>query len=104
MNSLQKFEEKNLRLFEDLAANTRMKEALEEREKDLKEQLLIAMENNGITSIDNEIIRINYIAGSESVSLDTKALRAEEPELYHQLEQKYNKRSKKNPYVRFTVK
>ena len=104
MNALQNFEQKNLAVFKELADITKIKKELEEREKFAKESLLIAMENNGITSVDNDIIRITYVEGSESFSLDTKALRAEEPELYHQLEQKYNKRTKKNPYVRFTVK
>ena len=104
MNALQKFEKKNMAVFQELADISRIKKELDAREKFAKESLLIAMENNGITSVDNDIIRITYVGASESYSLDTKALRSEEPELYHQLEQKYNKRTKKSPYVRFTVK
>lgn len=104
MNQLQKFEEKNLALFEELATISKVKKEIEEQEKSIKEQLLIRMENSGVVSVDNEFIRINYIAPSESVSLDTKSLRAEEPELYHELEQRFNKRTKRAAYIRFTVK
>lgn len=75
MNSLQKFEEKYTELFVDLAVNSIIKKSCEETEAELKAQLQYLMEENGITSIDNDFIRINYIAGS-----------------------------KKNPYVRFNVK
>lgn len=104
MNALQNFEQKNMAVFETLARISKTKAELEAQEKDAKEKLLIAMENNGITSIDNDVIRISYVAGTESVALDTKALRADNPKLYNKLEQKYNKRTKKGPYIRFTAK
>lgn len=104
MNALQKFEEKNLAVFQQLADIAKAKKRLDAEEKDLKEALLIQMENHGVTSIDNDIIRISYIAESESVSLDVKGLLAEDPDTYHELEQKYNKRTKKKAYIRFTAK
>lgn len=104
MNALQKFEEKNMAVFETLARISKTKAELEAQEKDVKEALLIAMENNNITSVDNNVIRISYVAGTESVALDTKALRADNPELYNELEQKYNKRTKRGAYIRFTAK
>lgn len=104
MNALQNFEQKNMAVFETLARISKTKAELEAQEKDAKEKLLIAMENNGITSIDNDVIRISYVAGTESVALDTKALRADNPKLYNKLEQKYNKRTKRGPYIRFTAK
>lgn len=104
MNALQKFEQQNLAMFQTLADISRHKKALEEKEKDVKEALLIAMENHSITSIDNDIIKISYVGPSESVSLDTKALLAEEPDTYHALEAKYNKRVQRKPHLRFTVK
>lgn len=104
MNALQKFEKKNMAVFQELADISSMKKALDEREKIAKETLLIAMENNNITSIDNDVIKITYVAGTESVALDTKALRADDPTLYRELEQKYNKRTKRGAYIRFTAK
>lgn len=104
MNALQNFEQKNMAVFETLARISKTKAELEAQEKDAKEKLLIAMENNGITSIDNDVIRISYVAGTESVALDTKALRADDPKLYNKLEQKYNKRTKRGAYIRFTAK
>ena len=104
MNKLTPFEEKHLAKFKQLAEITRYKKELETQEKEIKGMLEIAMENHGIASIDNDIIRINYIAGSESVAFDTKAFLTSEPDLYHELEQKYNKRSVRKPYIKFTVK
>lgn len=104
MNAIQIFEEKNLSAFQQLAEISRTKKALDAQEKELKEKLLIAMENHNIASIDNDIIRISYIAESESVTLDTKALLADDPDTYHALERKYNKRTKKKAYIRFTAK
>lgn len=104
MNALQKFEKKNMAVFETLARISKTKAELEAQEEDAKEALLIAMENNNITSIDNDVIKITYIAGTESVALDTKALRADDPALYRELEQKYNKRTKRSAYIRFTAK
>ena len=62
------------------------------------------MELNGIASVDNEYVKISHIPETESVSLDTKALRADNPELFSDLMDKYNKRTKKKAYVRITVK
>lgn len=104
MNELQRFEEKNLAVFQQLADISKAKEQLEKEEKDLKEALLIQMENHGVTSIDNDIIRISYVAESESVTLDVKELLADAADTYHALEQKYNKRTKKKAYIRITAK
>jgi predicted phage-related endonuclease len=104
MNALEKFEHKNMMLFQKLADITRYKKELEKQEKEAKEALLIAMENHNVTAIDNEIVKVNYIDATESVALDTRALRAAEPELYRKLMDKYNKRTARKPYIKITVK
>jgi len=104
MNAIAKFEKKNMAVFEALADITKEKKALEEKERALKEDLLRAMEKYNVVSFDNDIIKISYVGESESVSIDTKALRAAEPETYPAIEMKYSKRTVRKPYIRFSVK
>lgn len=101
---LAKFEKKNMVLFQELADVSKMKKAIEQKESEAKEKLLEAMEKNGIVSIDNDIIQISYIAGTESVALDSKALKLDDPNLFHKLMDKYNKRTTRKPYLRFKAK
>lgn len=51
------------------------KARMELKEKELKEALLQAMENNGITKFENDLLRINYKAPSIRKSVDTDALK-----------------------------
>lgn len=104
MTAIQKFEKKNMAAFQSLADLAKQKKEIETQEEDVKQMLLEAMEKHGITSIDNDIVRINYIVGRESVSIDTKALLADDPQLYHEIESKYNKRKVTKPYIKVTAK
>lgn len=103
-NNIEKFKTKNMVEFRTLAAIARQKKHLEAQEKQIKEVLFYGMERHGITSIDNDMVKINYIPESESVSLDTKSFLNAEPDLYHELEKKYNKRKKTKAYIRITDK
>lgn len=98
------FEQKNLAVFKQLRELTNAKKSLEEQEKKIKDDLTFAMKLNGITSIDNDYVVISHIAETESVALDTKAFRQDDPDLYNEVMNKYNKRTKKKAYVRITVK
>ena len=104
MNEVTKFEKKNMGAFQALAFVQQQRKELDAQEKHIKDTLLKSMEVYGITSVNNDIVRISYIPESESVSIDTKALKNEDPDLYHEIENKYNKRVKKKAYVRITVK
>ena len=102
--AIEKFERKNMAAFETLSFIQGQRKALEQQEKEINEILLQGMKKHGIASIDNDIVRINYIPESESVSLDTKKWRVEDPDSYHKIEQAYNKRTRKSEYIRITVK
>lgn len=104
MASIQKFEKKHMAAFQELARITRQKKELEAAEKEAKQALCGAMEKHGIVSLDNDIVKVAYIAGSETVSVDLKQLRAEEPELYHELEKKYGRRAKRKAYIKVAAK
>lgn len=104
MNEVTLFEEKNMSAFRTLAKLKEQKRQLDAEEKVINNMLLQRMQESNIASVDNDIVRINLIPETESVSLDTKALRKEDPDLYHDIENRYNKRVVKNAHIRITVK
>ena len=55
---------------------------LGEREKELKKQVLTAMQNAGEDSWCNDLIQFSRKAAYECESIDTKALKANEPNIY----------------------
>ena len=104
MNEVTFFEEKNISAFRTLAKLKEQKRQLDAEEKVINNMLLQRMQESNIASVDNDIVRINLIPETESVSLDTKALRKEDPDLYHDIENRYNKRVVKKAHIRITVK
>ncbi len=55
---------------------------IQAKEDELREKLLIAMRENGITKIDSEGLSITYIAPTKKETFDTKRIREERPDLY----------------------
>lgn len=104
MNEVTFFEEKNMSAFRTLAKLKEQKRQLDAEEKVINNMLLQRMQESNIASVDNDIVRINLIPETESVSLDTKALRKEDTDLYHDIENRYNKRVVKKAHIRITVK
>ena len=101
---LVEFEQKHMAEFQRLAALKTRLDDLKTQEQEVRESLIHLMEENGITKIDNDIMTITYVGPSESVSIDTKAFRAEDPSLYDDVLQRFNKRSKRSASIRFKVK
>ena len=60
----------------------RMAKDIKEKETELKNAILEAMEAEGIIKIDADDVIISYVAPTDRESLDTKALRAELPDIY----------------------
>lgn len=104
MNELILFEEQGLQAFKALSELTKEKKKLENEEKEIKKYLEEKMEEFNIKSFDNEFIKITRVEGSESVSIDLNELERQESSLYQELLNDYPKISKRNPYVRFTVR
>ena len=50
-------------------------------EKEIKQQLLIAMENNGIKKWSNDVFNAIYVAETQRTSIDTKRLKEELPDI-----------------------
>lgn len=59
----------------------KMKE-IKEAEDALKAAVLAEMEEKGILSIKTDDMTISYVASADRESLDTKRLKAEQPDLY----------------------
>lgn len=86
------FEQKHMMAFLELRNLQKSIDAAEDRMKEIRETLLKGMEENGIKSIDNEYVTISHVNGTPGKpKLDEKAWRAEDPEGYNKVFQKYNK-------------
>ena len=60
----------------------RAKKAIDEREKELKAELVKAMEKFGIKSFDNNLIKLTYIAPTTRNSVDSAKLKKNHPDIY----------------------
>ena len=59
------------------------KKEMDKLEKDIKKNILEAMEENGIKSFENDVVKITYTAPSTRTTIDTKLV--QELGLMHQL-------------------
>lgn len=89
---------KELALLEDEAKD------IEKRRKEVKAELLEAMEKHGIKSIDNDYVRVTYVGQSVTIGVDLKAMQLEDPKLYSKISKKFSKETVKKPYIRITTK
>lgn len=88
-NQVEKFE-LQLQSFKDL----------EKQYKDMKEKLHAAMVENGVKSFETEKLKITVVAPTETISIDTKALRETHP----RIAKKFEKVSYKKGFVKLTMK
>ena len=82
-----------------IAIETQMK-ALKDQYDLLKDELLTAMEKNGIVKLESDDLTINYIGATVSETFDSKQFKADMPDLYNE----YVKFSNKKAYVKVKVK
>lgn len=83
-----------------IVAFEKQAKAVKEAQDKLKEAILKEMEEKGIIKLDSEELTITYIAPTYSEKFDSKALKADNEELYN----KYIKLSKVKSSVRIKVK
>lgn len=76
------------------------KKQLEEQEKTMREKLQTAMEQHGVKSFENELVKFTYIAATERKSIDSTRLKKEHPEIA----EAYQKVSKVKATVKIEVK
>ena len=87
-------------IIKSIAALTLQKKQIEDQEKAMKERLKAAMEKYGVKSFENEIVKFTYVAPTVENRLDSKALKADLPDVAA----KYTKQNPKAGYVKVTVK
>lgn len=103
-NEMQAFENKYMMLMANVAQHVQQEKAIKEQTAALKEELGKAMDEHGIKSIDNDLLKITRTAGSTSKSLDTTKLKNEEPKLFAELMEDYPKISKRSASLTIKVK
>lgn len=81
------------------ATESRMKKEKEDYDE-FKRELLKAMEGNGITKIDTDTVTVSYIGATTRETFDSKAFKADMPELYDE----YTRFSDVSPSIRIKVK
>lgn len=72
---------------------------LSEREKELRNSIMVAMQSNGEDKWANDIIQISRRAASERISIDTKLLQKNEPDVF----EKYKKVTKVSESLTYKV-
>ena len=102
--ALEAFKQQHIEEFRRLAALKTRLEDLKKQEQEARELLIGLMEKHGVTKIDVPEMTISYVGPSESVAIDTKAFRAEDPKLYDEVLQRFNMRTKRSASIRFKVK
>lgn len=98
--AVAKLETKALDVMKTIKTLAQQKEALEEADKKARAQLAEAMAQYGVKSFENSILKVTYVPASTKTTVDSKELKAENPEIYQQ----YSKTSTVKESVRITVK
>lgn len=78
---LEVFESKAAMVIKSISDIVTQKKDLEEKEKVMKEQLQIAMEQYGIKQFDADAIKITYVAESVRNSIDSAKLKKTYPDI-----------------------
>lgn len=73
---------------------------IEMTKKEIKEQLKKVMEEHGITTFENEYIKVSYKKASTRTTVDSKKLKEELPKIY----QEYTKTSNVSSSISLEVK
>ena len=99
-NQMVVFESAVLQITKTIANIATEKKRLEDEDKKMREELEKAMSDYGVTSFENEFVKITHVEPTTKTSVDSKKLKTELPDIY----QKYSKISDVKGYVKITVK
>lgn len=83
-----------------IANLTLQKKRIEEQEKEMRVQLMAAMEKYGVKSFENENVKFTYIAPTTRTTIDSTKLKKDLPDVVA----KYSKTSNVSASVKITVK
>lgn len=76
------------------------KKRLEDEDEKMREELEHAMDVYGVDSFENEFVKITHVEPTTKVTVDSKKLKADHPDIYDE----YSKVSNVKGYVKITVK
>lgn len=93
-----------IELLKELQEIKQKKDALDLREKEIKGEITNILVENGADKYEDDNYKVNYIAASESVSIDTTALKKTSGELYIKLLNDYPKITKRSASLRVSFK
>lgn len=99
-DALTVFQKKEVNVIKAMADMLQQKKALEEKEKEVRKQLVDAMDAYGVKSFENDLLKVTYIAPTTKTTVDSKALKKDLPDTYA----KYSKTSNVSASVRIALK
>ena len=79
------------------------KRELEDKLKEVKKQIEVAMSEYNVTSLNTSFMNIIKTKDSETTSIDLKKLKDTEPDVYEKLLVKYPKTTKRSGCVQFRL-
>jgi predicted phage-related endonuclease len=80
------------------------KKEIEETSKQVRAELLKAMQDNNLVKVENDYVAITRVAASDSTTLDTKKMKQLEPDKFFELLDEYPKHIVKGESIRIKVK
>lgn len=93
-------QDKIVELHKTIEYHKKQVELADKQLEELKQVLLLAMENNGIKTLENDLLKITYVAPTTRTSIDSAKLKKELPEIA----EKYQKTSNVKASVRITLR
>jgi hypothetical protein len=93
-----------IELLKELQEIKQKKDALDLREKEIKGEITNILVENGADKYEDDNYKVNYIAASESVSIDTTQPKKTSGELYIKLLNDYPKITKRSASLRVSFK
>lgn len=97
-------DEKKQRIFRQIQVEIQNQKALleqlEQKQEQMRSEILKAMKENGVKSFDMGNIKITYVAPTTRESLDNKTLKVELPEIY----EKYKKETQVKEQLKITIR
>lgn len=87
-------------IIKDIAGLTLQKKRIEEQENVMRVQLVAAMEKYGVKSLNNEDVKLVYVAPTTKTTIDSTKLKKDLPDVAA----KYSKTSNVSASVKITVK
>lgn len=98
--AMQAFNDKAMTIMKNIAALDKQKKALEEQDKEVRDALKKVMDEYGIKSFENDILKVTFVAETTRTSIDSTKLKKDHPDIVA----KYSKTSKVSASVRISVK